>query len=132
MSDRNRKAAEGLRALADLIEATPELEPVYIGGHFPLEVWSAHNAETLAKIARVALAGGWKVDKDVSEMQYNLLISRDGFQVRALADRRAVCERVVTGTREVEKPDPAAPRVTVTEEVVEWVCKPLLAEAVDQ
>jgi hypothetical protein len=55
-----------------------------------------------------------------------------------LCDRNEVCEKVVTGTREVTKevPDPealaAVPKVTVTETVedVEWRCHPILDAAV--
>ncbi|HET6291734.1 MAG TPA: hypothetical protein VFG33_00115, partial [Kribbella sp.] len=57
-------------------------------------------------------------------------------EVHVGAYRDQVCERVVTGTREVTKtvPDPSVvvPDVEVTETVedVEWICGPLLAKAV--
>jgi heme-binding NEAT domain protein len=52
-------------------------------------------------------------------------------------DREEICERIVTGTREVtvEVPDPeqlaAVPTVSVTKTVedVEWICRPLLDDA---
>ncbi len=51
--------------------------------------------------------------------------------LHAYGDRAKVCERVVTGTREVteEVPDPDAPKVTVTRVVedVEWRCSSILA-----
>jgi hypothetical protein len=58
-----------------------------------------------------------------------------GLKVKVTTYRDAVCERVVTGTREVtrEVRDPdalaAVPTTTVTETVedVEWVCAPLTA-----
>lgn len=56
--------------------------------------------------------------------------------IQLTAFRESVCERVVTGTREVKKtvPDPmvVVPVVEVTETVedVEWVCGPLLREQV--
>jgi hypothetical protein len=40
-----------------------------------------------------------------------------------------VCERRVVGVETVEIPDPQAPMVKQTREVVEWVCAPILGEA---
>lgn len=57
-----------------------------------------------------------------------------GVRVHVVAHRDEVCQRVVTGIREVTKtvPDPmvAVPTIEVTETVedVEWVCGPLLRE----
>lgn len=55
-----------------------------------------------------------------------------GLHLYASVERDEVCERIVTGTRQVteEVPDPAAPKITVTRTVedVEWRCMPLLAE----
>jgi hypothetical protein len=54
-----------------------------------------------------------------------------GLFVQGVAYREAVCERVVTGTREVEREEivtPAQTRtVTATEDVVDWVCESILS-----
>lgn len=42
------------------------------------------------------------------------------------ASHEQVCTAVKTGTRRVERPDPAAPTITVVEDVVEWHCPPSL------
>lgn len=126
--------AQGLRSLALMLEENPELvdDACYLGS---VDVFWFRDAERMAALARIALRYGAKVDKKISESQHNLLLRWGPVGVAALAQREVVCERVVTGTREVVKavPDPvllaAVPLVEVTETVedVEWKCKPLLA-----
>ena len=100
----------------------------------------AHHGEADQKtiMAAAARAIPGKVDKDVIG---NHLFSIEGtipggVRVKVIANRDEVCERVVTGTREVTKtvPDPmvTVPTIEVTETVedVEWVCGPLLREQV--
>lgn len=73
------------------------------------------------------------VRKDISDT-YATAVRRFGaVDVQVTIARIEVCERVVTGTRTVEVPDPevvaAAPLVTIDEEIVEWRCPPsFLAE----
>lgn len=121
--------AEGLRRLADMIEAHPELPASYLTS---VNVWYAHSPEDLAAIARAALKHGATVAKDVTDSIYSLSLSWGPLTAEALAQRANVCERVVTGTEIVTRkvPDPAAALVEVTETVehVEWVCRPLLAD----
>lgn len=121
--------AEGLRRLADMIEAHPELPPSYLKS---VNVWHATDPDKLAAIARAALAHGATVAKDATANIYTLSVSWGPLTAEAIAQRANVCERVVTGTETVIKtvPDPAAPLVEVTETVehVEWVCRPLLAD----
>lgn len=127
--------AEGLRALADFIEAHPEIKTSYLTGYFGINVWSPKSADELAALAKAAAKFGAKVGKDVSDELYNLDIRFGCLKTRALAERAEVCERVVTGTETVTKtvPDPKllaqVPEIEVTEtvETVEWQCKPLLA-----
>lgn len=55
----------------------------------------------------------------------------EGFTIQLYGERDAVCRRVVTGTRQVEEPDPelvkTLPTVTRDEEIVEWICEPVTA-----
>jgi hypothetical protein len=125
----------GARDLIAWLEAHPEVPmPYQLSNGYVLIM--THTVEdpkaTLAAIAR-ALPG--KVDKDTYANQFEISGRVGGIEVKATAVRNDVCERVVTGTREVTKtvPDPAVvvPMVEVTETVedVEWVCGPLLGEA---
>jgi len=123
-----------LRKLADLLEQRPELPTPYHGdiyGAGPLTCYML-TAEREAFVAAVrALPGVAK--KAIERDTYRVSTTLDGLGVEVVAYRDNVCERVVTGTREVTKtiPDPniTVPVVEVTEVVedVEWVCTPLLA-----
>lgn len=131
----------GLRALADLLDAHPEIRLPFEGTEMPIS-WGVHGTyvpegkdvpEEVADLARLLVPG--TRTKDVDDSYYRLRGNLHGLRTEVWALRDSVCERVVTGTREVttEVPDPdalaAVPTVTVTEtvETVEWVCAPLLA-----
>lgn len=132
-----RTLAANLHQLADLIADTPGLAPAvrYAFGGINCYVMSQHNPRAvLAAVARAGLKHGAHVTKDIGD--YAGVVVRFGeVGVHVYAARGEVCERIVTGTREVTKevPDPdalaAVPKVTVTETVedVEWKCTPLLA-----
>lgn len=128
--------AEGLRALAAFIEANPDLPEASLEY---LYVFHPNTPDEPAQLARAALRHGAKVDKDISDQMYNLVLRWGPVGAGALAYRREVCERVQVGTKTVTKsvPDPEklaeVPTVEVTEEVpvYEWECKPLLASTKD-
>ena len=128
----NAEVAAGLRQLADLIDATPGIRVAYTDLH----VWSVDDREVMADLARAALGAGAMIEKNITDTMYNLDVKFGPITAGALAMRDRVCERVVVGTREVTEmvPDPAVEPVplverTRTEEIVEWVCSPLLATA---
>lgn len=143
MSDTQKQVAAeqaaGLRALADMIEANPELADNFSNAlnHSGMKVHlrAGDRAVEMASIARIALRHGAKVRKDIDDKWHNLILTFGTVKAEVLAYRSDVCERVVVGTETVTKtvPDPealaAVPTVEVTEEVetVEWVCTPLLA-----
>lgn len=126
--------AEGLRALADMIEQHPEI--ARYANLRDLYVFHVRSAEDHAEIARAALASGAQVDKDVSETLYNLILRFGRVHAYVLAHRDDVCERVQVGTETVTEPDPdaleAVPMVEVERPVYEWQCSPLLAGGEDQ
>jgi hypothetical protein len=135
---RERQIA-GIRELADWLEAHPDIPvPHALSGssEFAYELIHAqHGEDQKAVVAAVARALPGKVDKKVLKANDELFSITGrlpgGIWIKAIADRDEVCERVVTGTREVteELPDPEAPKVTVTRTVedVEWVCGSILA-----
>lgn len=140
-----QQQAAGLRALADLIEANPELAENFwhtlglAGINVHLDHHSDDKAAQLGRIARIAKRHGAKVGKDISDQFHNVVIEFGAVKATVLAYRNEVCERVVTGTETVTRrvKDPAAlakvPEVEVTEEVetVEWRCRPLLAADIE-
>ncbi|WP_028924226.1 hypothetical protein [Pseudonocardia acaciae] len=129
----NAEVADAFRRLADLVDDV-ELPAVCL--YFCL--WCPDTRAELAALARAALRRGARVDKEPAGEQVFRLVLRIGpLSVGALAARDAVCERVVVATREVTElvPDPEAPAPpmverTRTEELVEWVCPPILAGGV--
>ncbi|MCU1677680.1 MAG: hypothetical protein JWM93_2438 [Frankiales bacterium] len=129
----------GLRKLADLLDEHEELPLPYDGTVIEM-LWiqtvpeydeQRRLAQTFARLIPGTVAKSPRGDA------LDLIGAIDGLNVQMIVDRDAVCERVVTGTREVTEdvPDPAAlaavPTTTVTRTVedVEWVCRPLLTEA---
>jgi hypothetical protein len=141
MTDARQAYIDGLHQIADFLAEHPEVPLPYMGSYATGEfvptmsvylVGDENARETLATIAR-ALG---RVEKRVSDTTERFMVHRKfaGIAFAASADRSEVCERVVTGTREVttEVPDPealaAVPKVSVTTVVedVEWVCSPLL------
>lgn len=128
----------GLRVLADLIESTPDL-PLpdtrdicwYL---FALEGEAAEGERAYetqksraAQLVRLLPGTQTKrVTQDLFRFQGHV----GGIRTEVIVNRDAVCRAVVTGQREVTKTVPTATKeVTVTEDVVEWVCSPLLSEA---
>lgn len=136
-----REIAESLRDLADLVLRSPTVASVLQFALRNLLVplnGDEENRDTFAAVAKDAASFGAKVKKGVSrnDAYFELHVTLNRVHFKMYADRDKICERVVTGTREVteEVPDPealaAVPKVTVTKTVedVEWVCRPLLAE----
>jgi hypothetical protein len=142
MSDNNELAAElaaGLRSVADMVEATPELASAFGIAFLKMQAYVGYAFEdkpaALATFARAALRHGAKVEKKADDKWSSVDAKWGPVTVSAYTNRDEVCERVVTGTEVVTKkvPDPEAlalvPEVEVTEEVetFEWRCVPLLA-----
>lgn len=131
----------GLRALADLLDDHPELPLPNTGrsNAFDWWIWD-HDVEdpkaTLAEIVRLIPGAKNKVVGEAAGSSwFTVEATLRGLRIDVNANRATVCQRVVTGTREVveEVPDPdalaAVPTVSVTKTVedFEWVCEPLLA-----
>ena len=123
--------ADGLRRLADMIEASPDIPITYLDNP---NVWFGRDADTVAAIIRAGKAAGAEIVKYGTEdsMQRNVGVRFGAVEAMALVDKAAVCERVVTGTRTIRVPDPAyippsVPRIEQTVDDVEWKCRPLLA-----
>jgi hypothetical protein len=129
--------ARGLRALADLLDAHPELPLPYTGTGLSALNWIDVGADMQRSAAIFARVMPGTVTKSVSGNagQFYLDFTLHGLSLRWIAPREEMCERVVVGTREVEieEPDPEAlaqvPKVKRTETVedVEWQCRPVLA-----
>lgn len=115
----------GLRQVADFLDEHPELvEELAISGQdFGIFLGTAEEAagwiRRIGGTFQKAKVGGY----------YELRRQFGPHKVTINVAESVICERVVVGTRTVEKPDPDAPMVEVEEEVVEWRCPPVLAES---
>lgn len=137
-----REYVAGLRQLAELLETHTDLEVPYTGHHGAINVILSGDAEQREQIAAWTRAMRGTKTKDVSRdgSAFYLYGQVGGLKICIIADREEVCQRVVTGTREVteEIPDPEAvaalpiKTVTRTEEIVEWVCSPVLDDSAAQ
>lgn len=137
-----RRISGNARTLAQALDALPEdVEApthTWIEGHRtqPEAGWllfGAGEKNVKERTAAIIRAIGGKWDKKPGDL-YAFETVFAGVRLHITVQRDVVCERVVTGTREVTKtvPAPDAPTIEITETVedVEWVCAPLLAESV--
>lgn len=109
MTDERRQLTDGLRALADFLDAHPAV---------PMPYYNTLTAfvDSLDEIAKAARCGSWEKNYVTDHF---LLTKPFGnhLTLQIATDRKNVCERVVTGTKTL----PAQPEREV--EVAEWRCK---------
>lgn len=140
-STKTDRLVENLRAITETVRAHPDLPLPYItssttdgGVHAQ---WFLHLHYTdYAEQKRVAqqvirgLGGKWDKDHSDTEMTFTQGDILDPIRYTVQVTREAVCRRVVTGTEQVTVPAvQAQPERVETRETVEWVCEPVLAEA---
>jgi len=129
---------KGLRQLADILDANPDLPLPYTGDLSSLN-WievSRENDEIRDSARLFARLIPGTITKTPRDDVVDLIGHIAGLKVCFIAAREAVCTRVVTGTHEVTTPaTPAMPATepqperTETVEDFEWICSPLLADA---
>lgn len=133
--------ANGLRALADLLEERPEVPLPSYGDTMEMSIyvptWDAVDPkQRLAEAVRaVREQAGVELQKDVTDSSLHLGFSLHGLKVSLFTSRDVVCTRRVVGTETVTRTgkDPALleqlPDVEIEEEreIVEWDCAPVLA-----
>ncbi|HEX3803146.1 MAG TPA: hypothetical protein VHV75_09920 [Solirubrobacteraceae bacterium] len=108
---------DGLRALADLLDANPQIDTQWRDYRFILFVGSS---EELARTA-VGIGGQWEKSED----HYYCNLDRSlggGVGIQVTTARGNVCERVQVGTETVMVPAPDAPMVEEERPVYEWKC----------
>lgn len=144
MDDRARYI-DGLRVFAAALEKHPEIPLPNDGMTLPLIITFFADDDPRAAMAAAARALPCAWRKKVSgngtaaSSYFDLEGDLAGLKLLLTAYRDDICERVVTGTREVTETvkDPgklaAVPEITVTrtEETVEWRCGSVLAGAID-
>lgn len=131
---RQRAAIDGLRELADFLEAHPEVPMGYgMTAVANANAYAEDDEPAIDRLARIArLPGRW--DKKSTGDAFHLVRKFGPHQLIVFANREQVCKRVVVGTEMVTRYVPAPdspPMVPVTElvEKAEWVCPPSLLES---
>lgn len=137
-TDERAEYVAAVRALLDVIEMHPSL-PLPTGGaqtgRFVWNVWPHETDDVPGRVAEIRrmLPGTFAKNDpaagDYNSAYYTLTAQWRGLTLEIRTYRDQVCERVVTGQREVTTEVPTATEtVTVTEDIVEWRCHPLLVE----
>jgi hypothetical protein len=102
---------DGLRKLADYLEARPAVPTPYLGA---IHAFPESDDQPIAEVARAM--GGFTKSHDGRFL--GLVKDFGSFTLEVLYESEQVCERVVVGTEDVpEKVTPAH-----TREIVEWKC----------
>lgn len=129
--------AKGYRALADFLDANPNLK-IPGCGYGSVSLFHTFDADVLRKIGRAARRAGAEVTKDYCNGTVVLRLRFGAVTASALAPRDVVCQKVLVGTETVEEeiPDPEAPLVSIPDPLVtkvvtvergvyDWVCSGL-------
>lgn len=121
-SEARTKTLDDVRELLNWLEAHPEVPiPDELGSEsLGLSIYQWDSKEQAQTMARAMGTFEKQFDGD-----YLRLIKKfgSGVKVRAIFSRSQVCERVVTGTREI--PEQVIP--ARTEEISEWKCSSILS-----
>jgi hypothetical protein len=135
---------QGLRALADLLETTPDLAlPTTQKIEWAIHYQGTTPEEQRAALAKTARLIPGRLDKNdpnsghYAELYLVLTGNVGGMPIEIWGERPTVCTKVPTGTETITHtvPDPTVvvPTVEVTETVekFEWICEPILAHRID-
>lgn len=130
MKDHRTEQIEGLREIADAMEANPEMPLPYSSGY----VFAAHHLRDgesdLEAMRRLAKTIPGKLEKSSDDSYFYLTRKFGAIQVQLCAARDEVCVKKQVGTKTVKKIEAVETReVEVEEPVYEWDCEPILAKA---
>lgn len=135
----------GLRALADVIEANIEIGKALAYDLKEITAYSLpsnpeEQKQFLAKMIGIFKKAGFRIEKKYDDSSFQLICkfpvsdgernTYESFGVRFYGSREAVCTPKVVGQKTVTKkvmPDRDTwDEETVTEDIVEWDCSPIL------
>ena len=113
--------AAGLRAAADWFESNQSIKLPY---NPCLQILSVNTKAEVAELARQM----GDCDKTISDSIFTVVKRFGPVEVRGVAYREQVCERIVVGYETVTVPaQPAKPEQTIAKEIVEWKCGSLMS-----
>jgi len=127
--DRRTAYIEGLRTLADALEANDAIPLPYDGTASELSIF-CRSRDELAALTRALPGPKDKQVTDSASYGFELHGRLHGLRWVAFADRDDVCTARVVGTETVTRKVPVVEfeEVTETRDVIEWECHPILAE----
>ena len=136
--DEAGELAYDLRKFADFLDIHAEELPkvqVDVASY----VWDYNGSgddvpQSVALAMRAGLKDADKVEKEYSDNYFRMYMSFGALKYKIVCNRDEVCERKVLGTEMVTKSVPPEGKWVekeVEQEIVEWVCNPLLAIATD-
>jgi hypothetical protein len=132
------QAIADIRRALDFFEAHPELHNTHPSLSF--RVWIFLNDPAKFTEAARVLADGTSIDSPLvkaSDANYRILRRKFGSSASIELNQahQLACERVMVGTKQVEKSVVVTPAVTTTElvdePIYEWRCEPVLAPVAD-
>lgn len=126
------EVAQGLRELADWIEAHPDNLAAQAVAHDMNKIGTGTITFNAVEFHTLASALGGERQKDVDD-DYMIVTRKFGpVLVRIRGSRESVCVAKVVGTVTEELPArdaiPAQPARTVKRDIIEWECPPVLTE----
>lgn len=132
---------EDLRLMQAWCDAHPEVEVWRSGTHgyvstYPTgpdgighDITAPEVASVVRKMSKGQPLGKVRKESTENTMSYILPFGAGRVTLSLQVHRKTVCVAKVVGTKTVERTDPEAPKITVEEDVIEWECLPVLAEA---
>lgn len=120
LTERQQEYIDGLHALADFLTAHPDFIENY-GINTYLDVNDPEKFRSMIKNAK----GRW--EKNSSDHEFNVLRYFGPHSLNLYIPRDKICERIVTGTKIIQVPDPDRPMIDKEVETYEWKCNPILA-----
>lgn len=112
---------DDLRALADHLENHPDLAEKVSSSILPIQIYCLEDEFR----DMVSQLGGDRT-KTFSDRYADVSRSFGSVVLNLFTGRENVCVARVVGTEEVEVPDPDAPKITITRDIIEWDCNPVL------
>lgn len=112
---------DDLWALADHLETHPELARRVDRSIHPIQVYCFQD-----DFRDLVHQLGGDRSKTFSDRYADVSRSFGSITLNLFTDRENVCVARIVGTEEIEVPDPDAPKITITRDVIEWDCNPVL------
>lgn len=130
--DERTEYIAGLRAMADILEGHSEMPLPWPGQseNMTFEFYVTGDENEKATTAAIIRAVGGRWSKNATDAFFTTATQLRGLHIRVVAHRDQVCERRVIGTETVvKKVATVFEEREVEQDIIEWDCGPILADA---